>query len=653
MSDAPSDVLHEILCRVPAESLLRFRTVCKSWKCIIDDPSFIQLHTRNLQQHSLSTILITESKGGGICSVSLDRLKDSCSFQIIDVDPFKKLIHGGVPRLLEAPAASCNGLILISNRRICTSWAIWNPLTRYLHEIELPQPRADFPSLSGRAVSVGFGYDAAADDYKVVRIDRLHPGGVIVHYRTLVYSMKLRSWRKIQNCPYDISFVGDGVFLNGALHWQSRDGITALHLGKEEYSLLPRPHPLSWPRFTSELLDALDGYLFLSYYPENKKGLDVWVMRDYGVDWSWMKLCSIDILSGVAGGLRPVAYVKSKRQVFLEHCGGGLFWLDLEKNSVKEVAIEGHRSVSFSQFSPGSLVRLDNSDSVVVKRPRGGAKRKRNKACARLKLKFCLRDTVHRVNARFPALTDQRIDLINAPDEKIPRNRHGRITHISGRSDGKPGERAAGHAASEFFFGFECGMQVMVLLLRGRTQLPQAADVAYSLKMDGKEACVVAFTGDGGTSEVLCRSPPPRCHRRHRRITTAVAGAAAMSPENGPAEPARINETIFEVIVPPCARHPVSYENIECLTRLEFGSFKLWDRIHYPLLDSWAGGRVYKLRHCRKGQLRGRLEDDGAEGDFHIALNFAAVMEAPVMFICRRNNGWAISTLISQQFRSS
>lgn len=71
------------------------------------------------------------------------------------------------------------------------------------------------------------------------------------------------------------------------------------------------------------------------------------------------------------------------------------------------------------------------------------------------------------------------------------------------------------------------------------TQLPQAAGVAYSLKMDGKDACAVAFTGDGGTSE----------------------------------------------------------------------------------------------------------------GDFHAGMNFAAVMEAPVMFICR-NNGWAISTPTSEQFRS-
>lgn len=40
------------------------------------------------------------------------------------------------------------------------------------------------------------------------------------------------------------------------------------------------------------------------------------------------------------------------------------------------------------------------------------------------------------------------------------------------------------------------------------------------------------------------------------------------------------------------------------------------------------------------------------QGDFHAALNFAAVMEAPVVFICR-NNGWAISTNISEQFRST
>jgi 2-oxoisovalerate dehydrogenase E1 component alpha subunit len=43
---------------------------------------------------------------------------------------------------------------------------------------------------------------------------------------------------------------------------------------------------------------------------------------------------------------------------------------------------------------------------------------------------------------------------------------------------------------------------------------------------------------------------------------------------------------------------------------------------------------------------------DGAasEGDFHAALNMAATTESPVIFFCR-NNGYAISTPASEQYR--
>lgn len=43
---------------------------------------------------------------------------------------------------------------------------------------------------------------------------------------------------------------------------------------------------------------------------------------------------------------------------------------------------------------------------------------------------------------------------------------------------------------------------------------------------------------------------------------------------------------------------------------------------------------------------------DGAasEGDFHAAMNFAATLKSQTLFICR-NNGYAISTPISDQFK--
>lgn len=66
-----------------------------------------------------------------------------------------------------------------------------------------------------------------------------------------------------------------------------------------------------------------------------------------------------------------------------------------------------------------------------------------------------------------------------------------------------------------------------------------------------------------------------------------------------------------------------------------------------------AVGAAYSLKMDNKNACVVTYFGDGgtSEGDFHAALNFAAVREAPVLFICR-NNGWAISTPTSDQFRS-
>lgn len=42
-------------------------------------------------------------------------------------------------------------------------------------------------------------------------------------------------------------------------------------------------------------------------------------------------------------------------------------------------------------------------------------------------------------------------------------------------------------------------------------------------------------------------------------------------------------------------------------------------------------------------------EGAASEGDFHAAINFAATLGAPCLFICR-NNGYAISTPASEQY---
>ncbi|CAN4095189.1 unnamed protein product [Withania somnifera] len=66
-----------------------------------------------------------------------------------------------------------------------------------------------------------------------------------------------------------------------------------------------------------------------------------------------------------------------------------------------------------------------------------------------------------------------------------------------------------------------------------------------------------------------------------------------------------------------------------------------------------AVGVAYALKMDKKEACVVTYFGDGttSEGDFHAALNFAAVLEAPVIFLCR-NNGWAISTPVVEQFQS-
>jgi pyruvate dehydrogenase E1 component alpha subunit len=66
-----------------------------------------------------------------------------------------------------------------------------------------------------------------------------------------------------------------------------------------------------------------------------------------------------------------------------------------------------------------------------------------------------------------------------------------------------------------------------------------------------------------------------------------------------------------------------------------------------------AVGIAYAMKYRRKSDVAMVFFGDGAtsEGDFHEAMNFAGVFQAPVVFVCQ-NNHWAISIPRSKQTRS-
>ena len=88
---------------------------------------------------------------------------------------------------------------------------------------------------------------------------------------------------------------------------------------------------------------------------------------------------------------------------------------------------------------------------------------------------------------------------------------------------------------------------------------------------------------------------------------------------------------------------------------VHYGSKELnFQTISSPLATQLpqASGVAYALKMSKKDAVAVTYFGEGAasEGDFHAAVNIASTLDAPAIFFCR-NNGYAISTPVKDQFR--
>ncbi|KAG8372621.1 hypothetical protein BUALT_Bualt12G0085700 [Buddleja alternifolia] len=370
MRDIPSDVFRQILSLLPAELLLQLRCVCKAWRNTVDDPTFINLHLHrqiHASSNGVGQLILRGELDSRLYALPLESLNNSdVSKEIIRNMP---LIHNPFEGfgLMKLEVGSCNGIMLISHSNGHNF--LWNLLTREFRK--LPPPKITIKKSTGLYLSVrGLGYDCVADDYNVVKIAQVFdPRNRILKSETLVYSLKFDSWRKIKDLPYRISRLGGGILLNGALHWisttkpfKSMDNlIIGLDLGSEDYRVLLLPVALPGPKKPSAThLGVLDGCLILSCYYQIER-LDVWLMKDYGVRNSWIKLFSVSRLDniGAVETLRPISYSKCKRWVLLQHDKKEFFWFDVEINICKKIRVHCPPTTFSSHFCVPSLVRLN------------------------------------------------------------------------------------------------------------------------------------------------------------------------------------------------------------------------------------------------------------------------------------------------------
>lgn len=325
LSRLPEEIQLEIFMKLPANSILICRCVCKFWYSLLCNPKFVNNHliqtiqtrkprfilsrthlwlSKNPIVYSIDYASVLSSLSLSIStslSLSMSVVYDDCDFDgALRLDyPFeyKKIRSFNV-------LGSCNGLICLSIADGCgnpldNSICIWNPTTREYKEISLPQ----YPLVEEEysyQIRYGFGHDSEIGDYKVVRISGSENSPDCFSMK--VYTLGLDSWNCIDN-PSSYSFLPFtntcGLLFHGALHWigkASSKVIVAFKISSERLLDVPLPEVIMVPPENGEELDihvgVLGDCLCLAVLVRDIRS-DVWVMQEYGVRESWTKQFTI------------------------------------------------------------------------------------------------------------------------------------------------------------------------------------------------------------------------------------------------------------------------------------------------------------------------------------------------------------------------
>lgn len=283
----PQEMIREILLRLPVKSLLKFRSVCKSWLSLISSPEFMKTHLKISSYNSIYShnyIILGRS------SDSLDLYTSPLYYQTAEIGSMDTVALDyplSQPVSMLRIVGSCNGLVCLVLG--LNTVIILNPATKKSRELPIS-------STNVFDTEYGFAYDESNDEYKVVESGWIIADMVEIKTHVKVYSSKTDSCRIIDGPPGFV-FIGSGVFVNGAIFWKvlyprnkPRDWyIVAQDITTERFELLDKPQYETG--VVNALLMVSGGRLCLclSYLTH----LDIWVLGEDVNGEYWTKLVRV------------------------------------------------------------------------------------------------------------------------------------------------------------------------------------------------------------------------------------------------------------------------------------------------------------------------------------------------------------------------
>ncbi|KAF7849480.1 LOW QUALITY PROTEIN: hypothetical protein BT93_L0742 [Corymbia citriodora subsp. variegata] len=339
MASFPIDVLVEIFLWLSVKPLVRFRCVCKSWNSLLTSPFFIKAYLeRSIKLHkfdllkydfnNISRVQIHYSPKNELSNLDTSFIKDGEKVKLV---------------------GSCNGIVCLSsfNSEIPhhSKIFLWNPSTG--ENITLPQPSHHVSNL------VGFGFNPLSghpDDFSIVNMNiylEQHP-----NYTSQVESFRRNCWKQLGNIfpPSLTQYLGNQVIFKNFICWcpcfyldvKFVALLILFDVVQDDFQKIALPDIMPLGK---KVINLLEGCLSVIAHNSSTENYEVWIMKEFGVYKSWIKLYTIRVSTRGLSSYRPVGFANS-REVFFIHT----FYMGLRFKSPSRLALYDIQSEKFEAF---------------------------------------------------------------------------------------------------------------------------------------------------------------------------------------------------------------------------------------------------------------------------------------------------------------
>ncbi|KAL7081402.1 hypothetical protein ACP275_14G037700 [Erythranthe tilingii] len=299
----PFDILEIILLKSPSvKSLLRFKTVCKSWNTIISDPVFVRKHLEKSKNSPNNNNLFLSTYKNSIQRFSLFNFEGPR----IHAERVEENIH----YIYDVILCECNGVLLLKeSRRYTRKHALWNPSTRNVMYFEGPPTFRLYELVKDHGVC----YDAITDDFKVV---------FVYEMKYAIYSCNNRSWTE-KKTHLEIGNYGSygGIFVDGAIYWVSETGQLVVYFDPrtDELKTLQKPEVLNGDEKTTIRIASLRGSLYLYCDDRDEDTVRIWIKEKGVFENCWNEYITIEnLMPRNKWWLHPLCFVGNEILIRLD-----------------------------------------------------------------------------------------------------------------------------------------------------------------------------------------------------------------------------------------------------------------------------------------------------------------------------------------------